>query len=157
MPDCRLTGSESWNIIRQTCKKVKVTSVIKTRTWIIIIAVLLVLLSGIQLWISFKPKTGTYANIYLDGDCIRSINLEEVTEPYEFLIETPEGNNRVRVEHGRIRIVEADCHDGVCVKFGWLSEGVTPIVCLPHRLVIRMEAKTGTADGDDNGIDAVTK
>ena len=47
--------------------------------------------------------------------------------------------NVISVERGRIRVSEANCPDKACVRQGWLSGGVMPIVCLPHRLVIRLE------------------
>ena len=54
-------------------------------------------------------------------------------------IESPYGGyNIVEIGEGNtIRISEADCPDKTCIKTGTLkSEGV-PIVCLPHKLVIK--------------------
>ncbi|MBR4895991.1 MAG: NusG domain II-containing protein, partial [Clostridia bacterium] len=62
------------------------------------------------------------------------------------------GENTVRVETGRIRIVSADCPDKICVDTGWISDSAAPIVCLPHRLVIRLEE--GPAD-DARALDGV--
>ena len=45
----------------------------------------------------------------------------------------------IRAEPGRIAVVAADCPDRICVREGWLSDSASPIVCLPHRLVIRIE------------------
>ena len=57
------------------------------------------------------------------------------------------GENVISVEPGRIRISDANCPDHVCVDTGWISDGVIPIVCLPHQLVIRIEGG-GNSDID---------
>lgn len=50
----------------------------------------------------------------------------------------------VEVQPGRIRMVEIDCPDGICVKTGWVDGG-TPIVCLPNRLIIEVKGGDGLA------------
>ncbi len=61
----------------------------------------------------------------------------------------------IRVEPGRIAVTAADCPDKVCVDAGWRSDSASPIVCLPHRLVIRIEKD---AAADPGGIpDAVAR
>ncbi len=98
----------------------------------------LLLLSGLAVLIqrSAPARRGT-AKLYLRGELIRTIDLSGVEEPYEFTVSSELGENTVRVEPGRIRVVSADCPDGVCVRMGWLSSA--PIVCLPHELVILTE------------------
>ena len=73
-----------------------------------------------------------------DGQCIKSIDIANVKEPYSFTVQDPDGgSNTIRVEPGRICITEADCPDHVCIRRGWLGENTAPIVCLPHKLVIQ--------------------
>ncbi len=112
---------------------------IKTRTWILIFAVLLLIFTGVSLWIFLRPTGGTIANIYLDGTYIRSVDLSAVTESYEFTVESERGMNVIKVENGRISVVEADCPDKVCIHTGSISDSAAPICCLPHKLVIRIE------------------
>ena len=45
------------------------------------------------------------------------------------------GYNIVTVKDGKIAVTEADCPDQYCVQRGFCGGG-TPIVCLPHGLVI---------------------
>ena len=49
------------------------------------------------------------------------------------------GTNRIVVEPGRICVSEANCPDGICISQGWLSDQDVPIVCLPHRLIIKIK------------------
>ena len=128
---------------------------IKTRTWVIIITAVLAVCAALGLWLRQRPAAGTVANIYRDGVCIRSVDLAAVTEPETFTVTTEHGSNTVLIEPGRIRIIEADCPDQVCVNTGWLSDSAAPIVCLPHRVVIRIES---APSGRDPGqLDSVSQ
>ena len=53
--------------------------------------------------------------------------------------------NRIEIRDHRIRVLEADCPDQVCVRAGWL-DSAAPIVCLPHRLVIQAAEKEEELD-----------
>ncbi len=123
---------------------------IRTRTWILLFAVLLMASLAMTAWIMRRKASGTTACIYSDGVLIRTVDLNSVTESFEFSVISERGENRIRVEPGRICVADADCRDQICVKEGWLSESASPIVCLPHRLVIRLE--DGSAD-----VDAVSR
>lgn len=122
----------------------------RTRTWVLASAALFLVSGALALWIALARPPGTVANIYIDGVCVRSVDLAAVTAPYEFTIDTGRGTNTVSVEPGRIRVSEADCPDQVCVRMGWQGDGASPIVCLPHRLVIRIEKAAA------DGVDAVS-
>ena len=84
------------------------------------------------------PGARQVARISVEGQVVREIDLSAVTQETSFVIETPHGSNTVMVRPGGIRVSEADCPDRVCVNQGWLEGGVAPIVCLPHRLVMRI-------------------
>ncbi len=94
-----------------------------------------------------KKEQGVRALIYKDGELIKTVPLENLSEPYEFEIRDGESFNIIRVEEGRIRVVSASCPDKVCVNSGYISDGVMPIVCLPNKLVIEIEGAEDAADG----------
>ena len=126
----------------------------KTSFWIILIAAVALLAAAAALWLHFRHSDAAVANIYLDGECIRSIDLNDVTEPEIFTVEGEIGTNTVQVEPGRIRVSRAECPDQICVHMGWLtSEGGMPIVCLPNRLVIELADTPARVDGTE--IDGV--
>lgn len=85
---------------------------------------------------------GITANISIDGELYRSIDLHAVAVPYDIVIETEFGRNTVHVEHGAISVTDADCPDLICVHQGRISTDALPIVCLPHRLVIEIQGGT---------------
>ncbi len=49
--------------------------------------------------------------------------------------------NIVQVKNHRIRVIDANCKDQVCVKEGWKSESGDTIVCLPHKFLIELKNK----------------
>ncbi len=112
---------------------------LKTRTWIILIAALATVLIVLSVLFLTSRSAGTTAQIILDGEVIREIDLSRVKEPYSFTVEDGAGGtNLVQVEPGRICVSEANCPDRICVSQGWLSDQTVPIVCLPHRLIIKI-------------------
>ncbi|NLJ69650.1 MAG: NusG domain II-containing protein [Firmicutes bacterium] len=116
-------------------------------------ALLLIFVMGTLIGAGELGQGGTAAVITQDGREIRRIDLEQVEEPYEFRVENADGQyNIIRVEPGRIRVTEASCPDKVDVKQGWISKANQSIVCLPNRLVIRIEAEGPWADGGIDGI-----
>ena len=120
----------------------------KTKYWILIFAVLLAL-AVLAALVLPRIKSGSTANIYRNGKCISSIDLDSVTEGYSFTLEDEDGHiNVVKVEPGRIRVSEANCPDKVCVNTGWISGGLKPIVCMPSKLVIRIENKAAEPEFD---------
>lgn len=84
------------------------------------------------------------AEIRLNGVIIREVPL---SEDCEFVVECGTGTNTITVRNGEICVSAADCPDKVCVHTGAISGGAVPIVCLPHRLEIRVKSS-------QSGIDA---
>lgn len=84
----------------------------------------------------FRKSDSSYISIVQDNEIIYKFDLS-ATENQTIRIEDKNGGyNIVEISDGRIRISDADCPDRTCVNTGFLS-GDIPIVCLPHKLVIR--------------------
>ena len=62
----------------------------------------------------------------------------------------------MRFENGRIRVLEADCPDKVCVVTGWLSRPGQTAACVPGRLMVRIIADKGDG-GVLPDVDVVSK
>jgi len=97
----------------------------------------------------------SHAFVYQDGVLIETVNLAAITKTYLIVLIEDEdvgiingGYNVVQVDSGQIRMVGANCPDMTCVLQGWKSGGITPIVCLPNRVII-------TFEGGGSGVDAV--
>jgi len=87
------------------------------------------------------------ARITRNGVLLEEIDLDEVAPPRSLTFADENGTNIVQVERGRVRVSEADCPDQICVDQGWISDGTSPIVCLPHRLMIQIVDGGGDLDG----------
>lgn len=124
---------------------------VSTRLLATLTALLLALCVGLAVLVSRGPSAGAVARITVDGAPVRVIDLGAITAETTFEVTTPRGRNVIAVRPGAIRVVEADCPDQICVHRGWMSGGLTPIVCLPHGLVIELIAAE-----DDGAPDAVS-
>ena len=85
----------------------------------------------------FSPKDeGDEAVIYVDSEEYARLPLDEDTE---LVVETEEGTNKIVVKDGVADCVEADCRDGLCVNQKEISKRNETIVCLPHKVVVKIE------------------
>lgn len=108
----------------------------KTKWWILIF----VGTAGLCLLAIFLLPSldgGSRVAVYSDGELVREIDLSAVTEAYTFTVSSPYGENEIQVEPGGVYVRSADCPDGDCLRQAPLPESGRPIVCLPHRLVLR--------------------
>ena len=102
-----------------------------------IIVLLAAAAAGIAIFAAMMniPRKNPTAEIYQNGVLIRTLPL---SADAEFTVECENGVNVVTVENGAVRVSYADCPDKVCVNRGAVSGGAVPIVCLPHKLEIRI-------------------
>lgn len=116
-----------------------------------ILAALILILAGSAAFLLLRPKNGGHvARISLDGQVVEEIDLSRVEAPYTLTIDGPGGfSNTITVEKGRICVSKAGCPDQICVHQGYISDGTTPIVCLPNKLIIEII-------GGGSGFDAAT-
>ncbi len=110
----------------------------KTKIWIAVL-LLVVLLGLLGFFALSRLGGGTIAVITVDGQEYKRIDLSRVTESYDIEIDTKYGHNTVHVEPGRIAVTQANCPDGICVAQGAIDRGGVPIICMPHRLVVKIE------------------
>lgn len=116
----------------------------------LLIIVVLLLIGGTLIYQQLTPNNiGNIAILEVDGQVIAEFNLEIQNEHYH--VETDHGYNILVFEEGKVRIEEADCPDQTCVRFGWIEKVGQTIVCLPHRVIVRVENNT-----EDIVLDGVT-
>lgn len=103
---------------------------------------------GVLAYMSLSRSSHHIAEIKQDGKVIRTIDLDQVEGSEEISIAYGDGYNLIRVEHGRIRVVDSDCPDELCVKTGWITESGQSIICLPHKLIVNIQG--GSKEIDEN-------
>lgn len=119
----------------------------------IIIFTVLAIVSVFIIFIASKQNVPIKtAEIVQNGKVIETIDLNDVDNPYDINIDDGNGGfNTVHIEKDEISISDANCPDRLCVKQGKIKNSVYPIVCLPHKLVVKIKT-----ENDNSVIDAVT-
>ena len=78
-----------------------------------------------------------------NGEILFRLDLDKEQDK-EFTVASPDGGwNTIRISGGTVCVSDADCPDKTCVKTGILRNEGTPIVCLPHKLIIRFADENG--------------
>ena len=111
-----------------------------------LILLLILSMSGVFIFKTLLAKPGATAVITQNGLIIHQIDLSQVSEPYELIIDNENGgSNTVYLAKDKIKFIQANCPDQLCVQTGFLKTTSDISVCLPHSLMIHIE---GDLQGD---------
>ncbi|MCL2051167.1 MAG: NusG domain II-containing protein [Lachnospiraceae bacterium] len=115
----------------------------------IILTVLLPALIGAALLYGTNTKYQSMtAEIYLAGELSDIIPLAQGVD--EITIHSGEkGYNILRIEADGIYFTEANCQSQICVKSGKFYHPGQMLICLPHRVLVRLNGQA------ERGIDAI--
>ena len=107
-------------------------------------AIITVFLAAVIITAVMSLRTGrNMAVIEQNGERLYRSDLDK-EEDREFTVTSPDGGwNTIRIQGGTICVSEADCPDKTCVRTGILRNEGSPIVCLPHKLIIRFADENG--------------
>ncbi len=90
----------------------------------------------------------TMVNIELDGKLIKTLELPEANDDIkaeEIRVDVGDGKyNIVRVSPQGVEVIDANCPDKLCVSSPTIGIPGQSIICIPHKLIIRI---TGEAEG----------
>jgi hypothetical protein len=101
--------------------------------------------AAVSLYKSAGNNLQRIAVIKQNDQIIRRINLETFEGSEEINV-SGDYDEVILVENGRIRFKKADCPDKVCVKTGWLEQNGDIAVCLPNRVMIKIEGEPADVD-----------
>ncbi len=118
----------------------------KNITWITV-SIIFVLALVIYLLSKFSLGASERITALIDGQELGTYSLYE---DQEIRIETAQGYNILVIKDGQAFVSEADCDNQVCVHTQPVRETGGQIVCLPHKVVIRLTTT------EKSEIDAVT-
>lgn len=96
-----------------------------------------------------KNNKNFYATIKINGKVYTTIDLPVASEK-RLPISTTYGNNTIVINGNKIKIVDADCKDALCIKQGSISKIGKTLICLPNELII--EIKGDEYDSSDDLI-----
>ncbi|WP_035288881.1 NusG domain II-containing protein [Clostridium sp. KNHs214] len=95
----------------------------------------------------FYKNGKAVAIIKQNGKIIRTIDLSKVTKKEEIKIPSADGHyNIIKVEKGKIRFMDADCPDKICIKSGWIKKPGDSAACLPHKIIITIQGQNSEVD-----------
>ncbi len=116
----------------------------------VVLGIVILLLAGIMALAinSGRKKDGEQIRIMIDGSEYGSYSLmhDRVIE-----VENDYGYNKLVIQNGMVNMEQADCPDGYCVAHTPISKARETIVCLPHKLVVEVQAAS------DSGIDSIVQ
>lgn len=112
---------------------------------ILAVALIAAVLSAWALYARPDSQAGGYASVSVRGEIIAVLPLNTDVDGY--VIETPEGINRLTISSQAAQISYADCPDRLCVRQGAVGKGGEFIVCLPHGVVIEITGLPTDIDG----------
>jgi hypothetical protein len=117
----------------------------------LIIALVFVSLLGIAYpFLSGRSSSSVaHAAISVNGQVVRTIALDGHQET--FRLTGVGGFNQIEVHGSRVRMVDTDCPDKLCINQGWISRIPQMIVCLPHRVVVRI------VEGSTMNVDSIVR
>lgn len=93
-----------------------------------------------------NQKEGSQVKITVDGE---TYGVYSLWEEQEIEMKETAGENRIRIEDGKVRMIAADCPDGYCMDQGEIHRATETIVCLPHRVVVEVITQGETEDSMD--------
>lgn len=112
----------------------------KTRYYVAALVVLALVCGLLSYFLLREDGGATHAEIYSDGKLVKTVDLRM---DQEFTVTLEDGSyNVIRIQDGKIAVVEASCPDQYCERRGFCSGGAQ-IVCLPNGLVISFVEDTG--------------
>ena len=115
----------------------------------LILVLLIIAVSAASLGVRYLTRTeGGRAVVTADG-----IETAEypLNEDLEVDIQTPQGVNHLVIRNGTASVTDADCPDRLCVHQADIRFQGETIVCLPHKLVVKIE------NGEEAALDDVAR
>ena len=59
-----------------------------------------------------------------------------------------DGKNQIEILDGKVRMIDADCPDELCIRQGWIEYDGQSIICLPNKITVMIS-------GGDSSVDFV--
>lgn len=111
---------------------------------IIVVLLLLVVALGLYMVLNIiNSKDARYVKIYKE-DALMKIYPINADGQYE--IKTENDFNQIIIEKGSVYMKDANCPDELCVKQGIISKTGESIICLPHKIVVKIASEEGAED-----------
>ncbi len=105
--------------------------------WIIIVSLAA---GGLLYYQNYAPGGETLVNISVNGEKFESIPLTVSNGNLRREIEGSNGLTVVEIKDRRVRVISSACPDKICIHSGWIDRPGQMLVCLPNRVVVKIES-----------------
>ncbi|MCM8710345.1 NusG domain II-containing protein [Clostridium sp. SYSU_GA19001] len=112
---------------------------------IIVLIVIALVFSAIPFINSYKTYNAKYVEIEVDGKLYKKFLLDN-NHNERINIQTDLGKNIVDISNGKVKILDADCPDKICIKDGSIDKPGQILVCLPHKVVVQIKGQNIETD-----------
>lgn len=117
---------------------------------IILMAIIIIVAMIIFIFYKFNLKPGNTVVVYYDNNIVYKESLDKNVEK---TIETPLGLNKLTISNGKVKMIEANCPDQLCVYQKAINKVGENIVCLPHKLIVKIINNNIT---EENELDSIS-
>lgn len=106
---------------------------------IFLLVIFLLIGVGSVLAANLAPSSGTTVVISVNGEEYGRypLNVER-----EISVDTVYGHNTVTISASTVYVSDSDCPNHDCERFGAISRPAQTIMCLPHRMLVRIVGET---------------
>ncbi|MBC8283249.1 MAG: NusG domain II-containing protein [Nitrospinae bacterium] len=112
----------------------------------VLIALCVLLNAGLFYYFGSGMGQGSWVVIEVDQKKVAryALTINRITH-----VEGPLGKTEIEINEGKVRILRSPCKLKVCIKSGYIQYADRISVCLPNRVVVRIEGIS------ERGLDAV--
>lgn len=104
---------------------------------------------GIFLYYNLKEKDNLkIANVFYQNEKLLSINLDE-NENNSYIVKGYNGDVKIVTSNGKVKVESENSPLHLCSKQGYISKSYESIICLPNKIVIKIE--------DSSDLDAIVR
>lgn len=112
------------------------------KKWDVIIIAALIIISfipeGVMSISNINRHNTLYVEVYSEGKLYKKLPLNKDSGDTSITIDNELGENIIEINNEQVKIIDADCHDKICVKAHAISKPGESLICLPHKLVVRI-------------------
>lgn len=93
----------------------------------------------ILLFIVFREKGLKKAVVYYENKVILSIDLNRNLDE-SYIVKGYNGDVEILTKNGKVKVNSENSPKHLCSKQGWISQSYETIVCLPNKILIKIES-----------------
>ena len=82
-----------------------------------------------------QPSQSKIATVYQENAELIELDLQK-----DDVTPILDGKMQIEVKDGKIKVVDSDCPQRLCVKMGWIEHSGQNIVCIPNHVLIEIKS-----------------